>query len=82
MVLGKSSDTINHTNGPKLKEYPPATPNTDRVANTFPRMDISPPPFTKVTKYANDSTNRENAMMLIPKSRRYRLPYISTRLIV
>jgi len=53
---------INHTNGPKLKEYPPATPNTYRVANTFPRMlDTSPP--------ANDtSTNRENTLMLIPKN--------------
>jgi hypothetical protein len=77
MLLGNSSDTINHTNGPKLNEYPPATPNTDIVAAIFPNVDISPPPLKM---YVIDSTKRENAMILIPKSSRYRLPYTSTRL--
>lgn len=40
ILLGNNSDTISQTKGPKLSEYPPATPNTDKVAIILPNNDI------------------------------------------
>jgi hypothetical protein len=72
MLLGKISDVINHTSGPKLKLYPPATPNTAAVELIFPIVDIS---FVSPIS-ANDIDNirRQMAIMLIPSSKRYLLP--------
>ena len=76
ILLGKSSDTNNHTKGPKLIEYPAATPSTANVANTF--MTVGSSSCSLCSAYEKVNIRRDVAIIFMPSNTKYLLPNDST----